>query len=169
MRKFLAALMAVFMLMLFFAGLPVSAYVPDIGEGTSILALEKTGDMTSPGWFPDDLWVPKENLPVDLSEEFPDLPQFKQSEWTYFEEEGKYYRYKTKEGDRNNCIEVTQEEHDAVLGIHREQATEDESYILLNVGVSVAFFCAGALTVFLVMTFAAKKKSANEGEFESKE
>ena len=88
-------------------------------------------------------------------------------EWTYFVEEGKYYRYKTEEGNRNKCVEVDEEEYNFVDGGYRMLKAEGDAadytdYMLLNIGVALGVFVTGVGTTLAFVKLKKGRKSISE-------
>ncbi len=86
-------------------------------------------------------------------------------EWTYFIEDGKYYRYRTEEGDRNKCVEVDEEEYIFVEGKYQLPKIESDTtnYTWRNIGVALSAFGMGIITT-LVLVKLKKGRKPTVGE-----
>ena len=88
------------------------------------------------------------------------LGQNKAGEWTFFEEGGKYYRYKTEGGSKDAAVEITKEEYDTALAALAELEKGEGLGIWLWViiGGSAVVVLGGAAVVLIIIL---KKKNKN--------
>ena len=88
------------------------------------------------------------------------LGQNKLGEWTFFEEGGKYYRYKTEGGSKEESVEITKEEYDIAMAAIAEQEEGEGLGIWLWViigGAALVVLGGAAVVVIIVL----KKKNKN--------